>query len=59
IHADQPPVHQRADRWLEALIARRNRNIAAVALANENARVILALLAHGEHYQAFCPLVAA
>jgi transposase len=57
--ADQQAVQQRADRWLEALIARRNRNIAAVALANKNARVIWALLAHGEHYQAFCPLVAA
>jgi transposase len=56
---DQQAVRQRADRWLEALIARRNRNIAAVALANKNARVIWALLAHGERYQAFYPLVAA
>lgn len=55
----QPAVQQRADRWLEALIARRNRNVAAVALANKNARVIWALLAHGDCYQAFYPLVAA
>lgn len=33
----QPAVQQRAARWLEALISRRNRNIAAVALANKNA----------------------
>jgi transposase len=55
----QPAVQPRADRWLEALIARRNRNIAAVALANKNARIIWALLARGDHYQAFHPLVAA
>jgi transposase len=55
--AGQPAVQQRADRWLEAVIARRN--VAAVALANKNARVIWALLAHGDRYQAFYPLVAA
>jgi transposase len=55
----QPAVQPRADRWLEALIARRNRNIAAVALANKNARIIWALLARGDHYQAFHPLVGA
>jgi poly-gamma-glutamate capsule biosynthesis protein CapA/YwtB (metallophosphatase superfamily) len=31
---------------------RRNPNIAAVALANKNARIIWALLAHGREYQA-------
>ena len=30
----------------------RNPNIAAAALANKNARIILALLAHGREYQA-------
>jgi len=55
----QPAVQPGADRWLEALIARRNRNVAAVALANKNARVIWALLAHGDCYHAFYPLVAA
>ena len=48
-------AHQQAETWLEALIARRNRNVAAVALANKNARVIWALLAHGRHYQALYP----
>ena len=33
--------------WLRKLITRRNKNIAAVALANKNARIIWALLAKG------------
>jgi len=36
----------RTDDWLRRLLARRNRNVAAVALANKNARVAWALLAH-------------
>ena len=32
--------------WLARLVARRNRNVAAVALANKNARIAWALLAH-------------
>lgn len=38
--------------WLARLAARRHPNIAAVALANKNARIIWALLAHGRDYQA-------
>jgi transposase len=38
--------------WLQKLAARRNANIAAVALANKNARVVWALLAHSRDYQA-------
>ena len=38
--------------WLARLAARRNANIAAVALANKNARIIWALLAHERDYQA-------
>lgn len=45
-HADQ------AEGWLARLAARRNPNIAAVALANKNARIVWALLAHGRDYQA-------
>lgn len=41
-----------ADPWLKALLARRNTNVAAVALANRNARTIWALLAHDREYQA-------
>ncbi len=36
------------DLWLTRLLARRNKNIAAVALANKNARTAWALLAHPE-----------
>jgi len=37
-------------RWLKALIERRGKNRAAVALANKNARIVWALLAHNEEY---------
>ncbi len=37
--------------WLARVAARRNSNIAAVALANKNARTVWALLAHGREYQ--------
>jgi len=40
------------DGWLVRLAARRNANIAAVALANKNARIIWALLAHERDYEA-------
>jgi transposase len=41
-----------AEGWLARVAARRNSNIAAVALANKNARTVWALLAHGRDYQA-------
>ena len=40
-----------ADSWLTRLLARRNKNIAAVALANKNARIAWTLLAHGGDYE--------
>ncbi len=46
------------DGWLMKLRARRNPNVAAVALANKNARVVWALLAHQREYQV-APAVAA
>jgi transposase len=39
------------DPWLKKLLARRNKNVAAVALANKNARTLWALLAHDREYQ--------
>jgi transposase len=45
-HPDQ------AEGWLARVADRRNPNIAAVALANKNARTVWALLAHGRDYQA-------
>lgn len=41
----------RRSRWLEALKARRGFNRACVALANRNARIVLASLAHDEMYR--------
>lgn len=40
-----------ADLWLKNLLARRHKNVAAVALANKNVRTIWALLAHDREYQ--------
>jgi transposase len=41
----------RRSRWVAALSARRGPNIAAVALANKNVRVMWALLTSGEEYR--------
>jgi transposase len=41
----------RAEQWLARVAGRRNPNIAAVALANKNARTVWALLAHGRDFQ--------
>ena len=38
--------------WLKRLLIRRNKNIAAVALANKNARIAWALLAHARAFRA-------
>lgn len=37
--------------WLAKLMARRHQNVAAVALANKNARIVWALLAHNREYR--------
>jgi len=42
---------QEIDGWLDGLIRRRNANVAAVALANKNARIVWALLAHERTYR--------
>lgn len=45
--------------WLGRLLSRRHQNVAAVALANKNARIAWALLTHGRDYQAdYRPAVA-
>lgn len=41
-----------ASSWLANLMNRRHQNIAAVALANKNARIIWALLTHNRDYPA-------
>jgi transposase len=37
--------------WIKSVVARRGKNIAAVALANKNARIVWALLVRGERYR--------
>ena len=37
--------------WIQRLIKERGMNRATVALANKNARIAMALLLSGEHYQ--------
>jgi len=38
--------------WMRKLMTRRNKNVAAVALANKNARIVWALLAHERTFRA-------
>jgi len=51
IHAAQRKKAQ-IDDWLGELLQRRNKNVAAVAVANKNARIVWALLAHGREFKA-------
>lgn len=46
------------DRWSTGLLDRRHMNVAAVARANKNARIVWALLAHGRDYNAGYELTA-
>jgi transposase len=48
----QAQAHPERYAWLNALIGRSNANVAAVALANKNARIAWALLAHGTTFKA-------
>ena len=46
--------------WLAGLLHRRNPNVAAVALANKNARTVWALLAHDREFRPdYVPTLAA
>lgn len=40
-----------ADSWLKKLLGRRHKNVATVAVANKNARIAWAILAHGRNYE--------
>ncbi len=40
------------DRWSSGMLDRRHMNVASVARANKNARIVWALLAHGRDYNA-------
>ena len=48
----------RASAWLLALLERRPRKLAAVALANKMARIIWAMMTHGEAYRQTAPAKA-
>ncbi len=50
-HADKKAQSSATCRWVTGVVERRNKNVAAVALANKNARIVWALLAHGRQYQ--------
>ena len=50
-HADKRAQSSATCRWVTGVVQRRNKNVAAVALANKNARIVWALLAHGRQYQ--------
>jgi transposase len=50
---------EQADSWLTQILDRRNKNVATVALANKNARIVWALLAKNREYQSdYVPVVA-
>lgn len=38
-------------KWINAIVSRRNNNVAAVALANKNARIVWALLTHDREFR--------
>lgn len=46
-----PEQTDQRTRWVQTLVERRGKHIAAVALANKTARIIWALLARGEEYR--------
>lgn len=47
--AERKPNHEES--WLARLMGRRNKNVAAVALENKNARTVWALLANDRNYE--------
>ena len=56
IHGARSVIYRAGQRaepcsWINAVVQRRNKNIAAVALANKNARIAWALLAHNRCYE--------
>jgi transposase len=46
-----PETTEQRIRWVQELVERRGKHVAAVALANKTARIIWALLARGEEYK--------
>ena len=57
IRVSERKVHA-ADQWLQRLLGRRPKNVATVALANKNARIAWALLAHESDFRPASPASA-
>jgi transposase len=55
IRAAMRPGSKQMTDWLRALLARKPRKVAAVALANKMARVAWALMTRGDVYRRPCP----
>jgi transposase len=51
-HLSMKPERLKDSPWIGSLLTRRNKNVAAVALANKTARIVWAMLAHGRDYEA-------
>lgn len=57
IHGARSVIHWESRKpdccsWVSGVLKRRNKNVAAVALANKNARIVWALLAHDREFRA-------
>lgn len=56
IHGARAVIYQATQKadphnWVYKVAKRRNKNVAAVALANKTARIVWALLAHGREFR--------
>jgi transposase len=51
-HAENKKEPNQTCGWINGVVKRRNKNVAAVALANKNARIVWALLAHDREFRA-------
>jgi transposase len=50
-HLSLKPEKVKEGSWLNQMVLRRNKNVAAVALANKTARIVWAILAQGRSYE--------
>lgn len=51
LRADKKSDPNQTCTWVNGVVSRRNKNVAAVALANKNARIVWALLTHDRRYE--------
>ena len=55
-HLSLKPDKLKDSAWISALLTRRNKNVAAVAMANKTARIVWAMLAHERSYEVNVPV---